>query len=440
MTNPILDSTLRDLLDADFAASPVAASGAGLTDYDTRLDDLSADAFRRRDADAERFLARLERIGDVAPDGELLSADDAIDRDLASAVLRGRTILAPFEGWKRDPVTYSGPVTSGLFTLFLQRLRPEADLVDAAIARLGQAGGAIDAGIANLDPDARPSADRRARPRGRAWRGALRPGPRVARRGGRAGGVSACARPAQTRRRTSSDGSPTSSDWSRPRMARGSWARSATRGSSRSARSSPTTPGRCEPAARPSWTASTARCPPWPGRHRQRGLRRGPARGRHAAPAHRAGDARDLRGLDGARTRLPRARPASSRCRRGRPARSSRHRCSSVRSSGSPRTSRRRRSPTAGRATSSSRSRPTAPPRRRSSRGCRTTRTARSRRRRSTRPTRDTTGTSSCARPTGRTCGGCTRRPTSARAGRCTPSASCASGASSTTRSRSSTT
>src|SRR5436190_14915200 len=153
VTNPILDSTLRDLLDADFAASPVAASGAGLTDYDTRLDDLSADAFRRRDAEAARFLSRLERIGDVAPDGELLSADDAIDRDLATAVLRGRGILAPFEGWKRDPVTYSGPVTSGLFTLFLQRLRPEPDLVDAAIARLGQVGGAVDAGIANLDPE-----------------------------------------------------------------------------------------------------------------------------------------------------------------------------------------------------------------------------------------------------------------------------------------------
>ena len=68
-------------------------------------------------------------------------------------MLRGRTILAPFEGWRRDPVAYSGPITGGLFTLFLQRLRPEPDLVDAAIARLGQAGRAIDAGIANLDPE-----------------------------------------------------------------------------------------------------------------------------------------------------------------------------------------------------------------------------------------------------------------------------------------------
>ena len=264
MTNPILDSTLRDLLDADFAASPVAASGVGLTEFDTLLDDLSADAFRRRDADAERYLGRLERIGDVAPDGELLTVDDAIDRDLATAVLRGRTILAPFEGWKRDPVTYSGPVTSGLFTLFLQRLRPEPDLVDAAVARLGQVDRAVDAGIANLDPAlAHPLIVERGL---NAARGATRyvrdlvwldvederPS-RAPARGRRRGG-----------RRTSSAGSPTSSGSSRRRTARGSWARSATRGSSRSARSSATTPARCAPAARRSSTGSTARWPRWP--------------------------------------------------------------------------------------------------------------------------------------------------------------------------------
>jgi uncharacterized protein (DUF885 family) len=153
VSNPTLAATLEDLLDADFEASPVAASAAGLTDFDDRLDDLSADAFRRRDADAATFLGRLERIGEIAPDGEALSVDDAIDRDLAVAVLRGRTILAPFENWKRDPVTYSGPVTSGLFGLFLHRLRPEGDLVDAAISRLGQVDRAVDAGIENLDPE-----------------------------------------------------------------------------------------------------------------------------------------------------------------------------------------------------------------------------------------------------------------------------------------------
>ena len=60
----------RDLLDADFAASPVAASGYGLTEYD----DAARRPVRRRVPRAatrtrQAFLGRLERIGDVAPDG-----------------------------------------------------------------------------------------------------------------------------------------------------------------------------------------------------------------------------------------------------------------------------------------------------------------------------------------------------------------------------------
>jgi len=123
MPNSQLDAILSDLLAADFAASPVSATGYGLTEYDDKLDDVSADALRARDADAAAFLARLDAVGD-----EGLTTDETIDRDLARAVLRGRLIMAPFEAWKRDPVTYSGPVTSGVFALFLHRLRPEREL------------------------------------------------------------------------------------------------------------------------------------------------------------------------------------------------------------------------------------------------------------------------------------------------------------------------
>ena len=142
-----LQEILDDLLHADFEAHPVAASGLGLTDYDERLDDLTADAHEARLATAAEFLARLDGIGD-----EGLTVDQQIDRDLARSTLRGRLIEGPFETWKRDPGTYTGPITGGLFSLFLHRLRPEEELVDAAVARLVQAGEAVDAGIANLDP------------------------------------------------------------------------------------------------------------------------------------------------------------------------------------------------------------------------------------------------------------------------------------------------
>ncbi len=131
----------------EYELSPVAASHLGLTKYDERLDDLSAERFRRRDADAEAWLARFES----ASDG--LSADEEIDRQLAIAMLRGRVINADWQVWKRDPTAYSGPILSGVFYLFLNRLRPNAELVDAAVARLEQVPRALEQGKANLDPE-----------------------------------------------------------------------------------------------------------------------------------------------------------------------------------------------------------------------------------------------------------------------------------------------
>ncbi len=135
-------------LDAEFERFPVMASGLGLTAYDERVDDLSAEAFAERDAHATAWLARFEGVGD-----EGLTFDERIDRDLAISVLRGRTIMADWRAWRRDPIVYSGPVSNGVFLLFLHRLRPEPDLVDAAIARLAQVARVVDQGMANLDPD-----------------------------------------------------------------------------------------------------------------------------------------------------------------------------------------------------------------------------------------------------------------------------------------------
>jgi uncharacterized protein (DUF885 family) len=144
---PKLAALIDDFLANEYETSPVTASGLGLTEFDERLDDLSADAFNRRDADAAAYLARFEAVTD---DG--LSAAEQIDRDLAIAMLRGRVIAADWQGWKRDPLVYSAPILGSLFNLFLHRLRPNADLVDAAVARLEQAQRALEQGRANLDP------------------------------------------------------------------------------------------------------------------------------------------------------------------------------------------------------------------------------------------------------------------------------------------------
>jgi uncharacterized protein (DUF885 family) len=142
-----LPSLIDEFLRNEYAASPVSASALGLTDYDEQLDDMSREAFEQRDADAVEFLRRFESIGDAG-----LDVQQQIDRDLAIAMLRGRTITADWQGWKRDPLVYTQPILAGLFVLFLHRLRPNTELVDAAVARLEQVPRALAQGEHNLDP------------------------------------------------------------------------------------------------------------------------------------------------------------------------------------------------------------------------------------------------------------------------------------------------
>lgn len=140
------EQLVDQFLHEEYEESPVNASGLGLIEYDDRLDDLSTEAFERRQARAAQWRGRFAALPDVE-----LSAEERIDRDLAVAMMTGRMILSDWTAWRRDPVAYSGPITSGLFGLFLHRLRPEPELVDAAVARLAQAPRALEQGRANLD-------------------------------------------------------------------------------------------------------------------------------------------------------------------------------------------------------------------------------------------------------------------------------------------------
>ena len=131
----------------EFEDSPTRASDLGLTEYDDRLDDLSAASMERQVLDSARWLDRFKAVRD-----DELTADERIDRDLAISVLRGRAILADWQPWRRDPLMYSDTILGSIFDLFLHRLRPDPELVDAAVARLDDGPGLLAQGTANLDP------------------------------------------------------------------------------------------------------------------------------------------------------------------------------------------------------------------------------------------------------------------------------------------------
>jgi uncharacterized protein (DUF885 family) len=146
VTSAPFSALVKEYLEERYEESPSWASTLGLTAYDERSDDLSAQALRRREAAVLDWTRRFK----ATPD-DSLSPDERIDRDVILASLRGRELTQPRLDWKRQPNTYLNPSLGGVFTLFLHRLRPERDLADAARARLLAVTKHVADGKANLD-------------------------------------------------------------------------------------------------------------------------------------------------------------------------------------------------------------------------------------------------------------------------------------------------
>ena len=142
----------RAFLDEEYDQSPTFASSLGLTQYDEQLEDLSEAAFIRR---TQRTAHWMEQFGSL--DTGDLGFDDAIDRDLATSSLHRRAIFDGWEVWRRHPDTYLNPGLRGVFGLFLHRLRPESELVEAAATRLRAVPENLEDGKRNLRDELVPA-------------------------------------------------------------------------------------------------------------------------------------------------------------------------------------------------------------------------------------------------------------------------------------------
>jgi len=124
------DGMIEAFLAEDFEDSPATATILGVDGFDDRTADLSEHAYRERARREDSWFGRF------ATTGNGLAPDQLIDRDLLLSALRGRQILRDWEVWRRNPDVYLGPGLTGVFALFLHRLRPEPELVQSAVARL----------------------------------------------------------------------------------------------------------------------------------------------------------------------------------------------------------------------------------------------------------------------------------------------------------------
>jgi uncharacterized protein (DUF885 family) len=144
LARAFLDETLQD--------SPVFATQLGVDGFDDRLDDLSEAAFEDRRRRSASWLQQFEAL----PDTACRTFDERLDRDLIRSTLRGRAILDDWLMWRRQPEIYLNPGLGGVFNLFLHRLRPEAELVKSAIARLRAIPSILESGRRNLRAELAP--------------------------------------------------------------------------------------------------------------------------------------------------------------------------------------------------------------------------------------------------------------------------------------------
>jgi uncharacterized protein (DUF885 family) len=140
----LVDSWIAEELDS----SPVQASILGAEGDHGSLGDWSQTAIEQRQASDESWLERLDGL-----DVSQLDADRKVDVGLLVSGLRGRQVYSGWDHWRRDPATYLDPCLHGVFSLFLNRLFPEPELVSYASSRLRKVPQVIADARANLRSD-----------------------------------------------------------------------------------------------------------------------------------------------------------------------------------------------------------------------------------------------------------------------------------------------
>lgn len=131
---------------ARLADDPVAATWAGLHDYDCDLPDVTADGIAQSRATLNAHIARL---ADFTP-GDLTS-DERLDHRLLASMLqvdlRERMELQPE---RHDPSLYPSIAADGVYSLLAHDFAPIAQRLSAVVARLRKVPGVLSAAKQNL--------------------------------------------------------------------------------------------------------------------------------------------------------------------------------------------------------------------------------------------------------------------------------------------------
>jgi uncharacterized protein (DUF885 family) len=136
-----------DYFNASFDAKPSRGTGAGLHQYDDRLEDGSAEAVKKRIEALNAFQARLDKLR-----AGKLSDDEAIDAEVLDGRLKSELLdLEVLRTWQHNPMRYIGTPAGSIDGLMKRDFAPAATRLRSVIARLKAAPAMFAALRANVD-------------------------------------------------------------------------------------------------------------------------------------------------------------------------------------------------------------------------------------------------------------------------------------------------
>ncbi len=144
--SPDFSGFVDGYFNALFDTNPSQGTAAGLHQYDTKLEDLSANAFSRRIQELHRQLDRLQtlRAGQQSP-------GDTIDAQVLDGQIRSELqSIEELRNWQKNPMAYVALPGGAIDGLIKRDFAPAAERLRSVIARLKAAPAVLDAMRANV--------------------------------------------------------------------------------------------------------------------------------------------------------------------------------------------------------------------------------------------------------------------------------------------------
>jgi uncharacterized protein (DUF885 family) len=129
-----------------FRFNPSQGTTAGLHQFDSQLEDYSRANIDKQVGALQEFEKRV-----VAFDASALSPTDAADREMLLGAIRSSLLtLQVIRPWEKDPDSYSGTASGGVYVIMIRKFAPTNDRLRSAVARERQIPALLAAARQNL--------------------------------------------------------------------------------------------------------------------------------------------------------------------------------------------------------------------------------------------------------------------------------------------------